>query len=217
MPVVDDVGLVLPSPRADWSQLRFERWGILATRSRGVRLSCLCAGRAVGAEERQVPWKKEQHTEELALLLQVPPARPQLTPQPWLWSWHEFHPFCTVGVSWLLSVLTLHIAQLAPVPPADLATGELVSKAGGGVGGGGRGVEVSVFLGVLKVTVQLGLQEGCLGRNCAGRGESRGACPSPWSCGCGEEGPSGPAVCKEARGIWRGHAVMKGLFPALGK
>lgn len=37
-PAADDVGLVLPSPGADWSQLRFERQGVLATRSRGARL-----------------------------------------------------------------------------------------------------------------------------------------------------------------------------------
>lgn len=41
--------------------------------------------------------------------------------------------------------------------------------------------EITAVRGFLKVTVQRGLREGCLGRSCAGRGESRGLQTVVWS------------------------------------
>ena len=66
----------------------------------------------------------------------------------------------TVGID--CTVLSQHLRSRT-----DTATEELVLS-------GKRAGEITGFLGVLKVTVQWGLWEGCSGRSCAATGESRG-------------------------------------------
>lgn len=96
-PAVDDVRLVLPSPGADWSQLRFERQGVLATRSRGARLSrthsAPGARRVLGSDRHRGRGAALRATGPPPGTLCAAPGRGQPRPG----RWHQFSPVRVSG------------------------------------------------------------------------------------------------------------------------
>lgn len=144
---------MLPSPGADWFRLRFERQGVLATRSREARLSRPCSGSAAGAGERQATTRsEEQHAGPLALP-QVHPSRCWPVPHPQLWSWDEG---CPVRVSGghhrpqVCTSLSQHLCSRMAAAVLEL-------------GSTGRGTgEISAFLWGSWKCHSVGLGEGML-------------------------------------------------------